>query len=515
MIPALLSLRIRLLRLCLASLVLCVGTGGAEGDDSPRDLLHGWQTALMDMIARVEPSVVSIARVPTPPPPTGLPRRPLIPWEPRPQDAGFVPTDFGSGVIVAGPDGGDERFVLTMAHVVFGGGSRPSAADPAATTILVRLASRHLLTAELVAADPRSDLAVLRLPLAAAGVPLEAAPPMELGDAATVRKGQLVVAFGNPYAIARDGSASVSIGIVSNLSRKPWPPGGVLLDPTETNLTIHHFGTLLHIDTRLNLGTSGGAVVDLDGRLIGLATSLAALEGYETSVGYAVPVDGPMRRIVASLCQGYEVEYGFLGIQPGDADAGMLREFRDLTAQATAARVRRIVPGSPADRCGLRTNDVVLAVQGIPVYSEVDLVREVGWLGPDVEAELSVLRPSERRLLTLTCRLAKWPVYDDSLLVVTRERHPAWRGLHIDYPTARRRFLPGNILERFPDGVVVTQVDPGSPADAAGLQTGRFITQVENKPLSSPREFSEAVQGRSGPVLLRLSDGRTIRVPPE
>jgi serine protease Do len=222
-----------------------------------------------------------------------------------------------------------------------------------------------------------------------------------------------------------------------------------------------------------------------------------------------------MRRIVASLCQGYEVEYGFLGIQPGDADAGMLREFRDLTAQATAARVRRIVPGSPADRCGLKTNDVVLAVQGVPVYSEVDLVREVGWLGPDVEAELSVLRPSERRLLTFTCRLAKWPVYDDSLLVVTRERHSAWRGLHIDYPTARRRFLPGNILERFPEGVVVTQVDPGSPADAAGLQAGWFVTQVENKPLSSPREFSEAVQGRSGPVLLRLSDGRTIRVPPE
>jgi serine protease Do len=502
-------------RLLLSSLVLSLGPGWVWADEAPREVLRQFQSALMETIARVEPSVVSVARVPTPPAPAGLPRRPLVPWEPRPQDAGFVPTDFGSGVIVSGPGGGDERFVLTMGHVVLGGSSRPAAIDPAAVTVLVRLASRHLLTAELVAADPRSDLAVLRLPLAAAGIPLEAAPPIELGDAAAVRKGQLVVALGNPYAIARDGSASASIGIVSNLSRKPWPPGGVLLDPTETNLTIHHFGTLLQVDTRLNLGTSGGAVVDLDGKLIGLATALAALEGYETSVGYAVPVDPPLRRIVASLCQGYEVEYGFLGIQPGDADAGMLREFRDLTPQATAARVRRIVPGSPADRCGLKTNDIVLAVQGVPVYSEVDLVREVGWLGPDVEAELSVLRPSERRLLTLACRLAKWPVYDDSLLVVTRERHPAWRGLHLDYPTARRRFLPANVLEQFPEGVVITMVDVGSPADAAGLQAGRFITQVENKVVSSPREFSEAVQGRTGPVLLRLSDGRTVRVPPE
>lgn len=495
--------------LCLGILVLLAASLWA--DDPPLNVLKGLQTQVITAIERAERSVVSISRVAAEAP-GGQPRRLPGEVDPAAAAAGVQPGVFGSGIIVALDEAGDERFVLTAGHVLFGGDGRRRPVDPARFTALVHLASRHQVIGELVAADPRSDLAVLRLPLAAAGVPLEAAPPLPLGDAAAVRKGQFVIALGNPYAVARDGSASASIGIVSNISRKPWPPGGVLLDPTETNLTIHHYGTLLHIDTRLQLGTSGGAVVDIEGRLIGVSTSLAALEGYESSVGYAIPVDAPMRRIIASLCQGYEVEYGFLGVQPADADAGLLREFRDLTPQATAARIRRIVPGSPAARCGLKTNDVILAVDGVAVYSEVDLLREVGWLGPDALTELTVLRPDERRLLTASCRLAKWPIYDDSLLVVTRERNPPWRGLHLDFPTARRRYLPGNVLERFPDGVVITRVDPGSPAAAAGLQAEQFLTEVESQSVRSPREFAESVRDRTGGVLLRLSDGRAVRV---
>ena len=98
-------------------------------------------------------------------------------------EAGFIPTDFGSGVIIAGPVGTQERFVLTTAHVVFGqrtfAGAMP-AADVRGWIIYVRLASRHVLAAELVAADQRSDLAVLRLPLREAGIPLEAAPAIEM-----------------------------------------------------------------------------------------------------------------------------------------------------------------------------------------------------------------------------------------------------------------------------------------------------------------------------------------------
>ena len=97
-------------------------------------------------------------------------------------------------------------------------------------------------------------------------------PVMRLGDAEHLRKGQFAIALGNPYAQARDGSASASLGIISNVSRRPMPPAddrGIASD----DATIHHYGTLVHVDTRLDLGTSGGALVNLDGELIGIVPS--------------------------------------------------------------------------------------------------------------------------------------------------------------------------------------------------------------------------------------------------
>jgi serine protease Do len=492
------------------STCLCTRASSDDGPAAGRAL----ETTLVDVITRAEKSVVSVARMSRPQGDAG-PRTRFDPLPAGgPSDPAFIPTDFGSGVILAGGEHPDERYILTAAHVVLGRrGWSGGVENPAGgTTITVRLATRHLVTAELLAADPRSDLAMLRLPLAAAGVPLEAAPPFALSDGPALQKGRLVIALGNPYAIARDGSASASLGMVSNISRKPWPPRGALVDPTDEDLTIHHYGTLLTIDARLNLGGSGGALVDLDGQLVGLTTALAALEGYEKSAGYAIPIDAPARQIIDSLRQGFEVEYGFLGIQPGEADAEQMQRLSDLTTQATAARIRRIVPGSPAERVGLAAGDIILAVNGQPVYSDVDLIRDVGWLGPGVDARLDVVRPEDRREFQVDCRLAKWPVYDDSMLVTTRERHPAWRGLHIDYATSRRRYLPANPLAAFPQGVVVSNVDPGSPAAAAGLTEGVFITKLGPTDVASPADFATAIADLKGDVSVVLGEGRTVTI---
>ncbi|MFV0443654.1 MAG: trypsin-like peptidase domain-containing protein [Planctomycetaceae bacterium] len=488
----------------------------AQLSDESLQQAQAFESTLIAAIRAAEPSVVSIARVPSArlngltSPPARFPA--LASGE---LGTSFVATDFGSGVILSGAADDENRYVLTAAHVVFGRRSYSDPGDPetlAKTDLYVRLASRHILPAELIAADQRSDLAVLRLPLLDSGIPIESAPPIAMGDGVPLVKGRLVVALGNPYAIARDGSASASIGIVSNVSRRPWPPRGVLSDPTEEDLTIHHYGTLLQVDTRLNLGASGGALVDLQGRLVGLTTAMAALEGYEKSVGYAVPIDHAAIHIIESLQQGYEVEYGFLGIQPGEADAQQLAPFRQLTTQASAARVRRVAPGSPAELGSLRVNDIVLKVGETPVYSDLDLVREVGWLGPDVVAKLSVLRPDENRVLEVECRLGKWPVYDESLSIVTRERQPVWRGLHIDYATARKRYLPANPLLAFPTGVVVTRVDPDTPAAKAGLAEGLFIVEAAGRSIGSPADFQSVITDATGDVVLKLSNGSSVTV---
>src|SRR5262249_52780164 len=137
--------------------------------------------------------------------------------------------------------------------------------------------------ADIHAADPRSDLAVLRLIQ-----PPERLTAVTFGDGGKVRKGDWVIALANPYAAGfRDGSPSAPWGIVSNLRRRA--PGGYR--ETDATKTLHHYGTLIQTDARLNLGCSGGALLNLDGELIGLTTSLAALTGGEGAGGYAVPMD--------------------------------------------------------------------------------------------------------------------------------------------------------------------------------------------------------------------------------
>ena len=139
--------------------------------------------------------------------------------------------------------------------------------------------------------------------------------PITFGDAATLKKGQIVIALGNPYAIARDGQPSASWGIISNLQRQaPSPRDGTR--PSDGRETLHHFGTLIQTDARLELGTSGGALVNLKGEMIGLTTSLAALSGYERPGGFAIPVDDDFRRALETLKTGRLPDYGFLGVAP-------------------------------------------------------------------------------------------------------------------------------------------------------------------------------------------------------
>ena len=357
--------------------------------------------------------------------------------------------------------------ILTNYHVVKGGRVDNQPPD-GKTRLYARFPGQRGCDLTIVAADPRSDLAVLKIDFEKLGVTAADLKPIPMNFTTNFRKGQIVLTLGNPYAIARDGSASASWGMISNIDRRPAPVGPPHIEEIFRKPTLHHFGTLLQIDNRLDLGSSGGAVVNLQGELIGIATSLAALEGYEKSVGYAVPLDAATMRIIDSLTRGHEVEYGFLGVQLEDIDREALRrQGLDATfEQLTAAQIDSVYEQSPAQRGGLLLRDVVLKVNGHPIFSSDDLVREIGQLGPGATAQLHFWRPNKRQELNLPVELGKWPVFDDEDIIATVPRFGKWRGLSVDYSTARYKYLQQGPFQQH-RAVLVTQIEPQTSGRAA------------------------------------------------
>jgi serine protease Do len=468
----------------LAFLVLpgMAGWGFAQ-DVSGVGAAVAMEKTMVDVIARTEKSVVAIARVRKEKPgetfrmeirPDAFERRPMLPSVPQPTDPDFIPNEYGTGVVI------DRRGLILTCYRVLGEDSE----------YYVTTSDRKVYKAVPKAADPRSDLAVLAIDAADL-------TPINFGNGAELKKGQIVISLGNPYAIARDGQVSAGWGIVSNLARKaPATPSES--DPSGKP-TLHHFGTLIQTDAKLNLGASGGPLMNLKGEMVGLSVALAAAAGYETAAGYAIPVDQTFRRVVETLKQGREVEYGFLGIQPANLAA------QEVLKGMHGIRVAQTVPGTPAMRYGLKSEDIITAVDDEPIYDADSFVLNVGKLPVEAIAHLSVVRDGRPR--TINVKLAKYAVQGKKIIT---ESEPLWRGMRVEYPTAMLntdvRTMGGSTFTG--DGVVVAEVAENSPAFSAGLQPGMIITHVGRTGINTPKEFHAAVDNATGSVSLRIADDK-------
>ncbi len=483
----------RMTRYCWFSLLALAAAAPARGQEpSGIEAAAAMEKVLVEAIARGEKSVVAIARVRKDEPnetfrfesrPDPFGRRLNVVPGPQPTDPGFVPSEYGAGVVV------DRRGLILTAYHVLGEESDYYVTTP----------DRKVYRAWVKGADPRSDLAVLSID--AAGL-----TPVVLGDATGLRKGQFVVTLGNPYAIARDGQASAGWGIVANLARKA-PPSPEDSD-TSARRTLHHFGTLIQTDAKLNIGTSGGPLLNLKGEMVGLCVALSAGAGYETSAGYAIPVDATFRRVLATLKEGREVEYGFLGVRPANLQPG------EVLAGVHGMRVESVVPGTPAARFGLKPDDIITDVDRTPLYDSDGLVLEVGRLPVEAVTRLNIVRDGRPRTIDVT--LGKYPVHGKKIVTTKPE---AWRGMRVDYAStladAEQPLHAG--LAYFDEAVVVSEVAENSPAWRAGMRPKMFISQVEGAAVRTPKEFQAAVAQRSGPVALHLAleDEDAVRtIPP-
>jgi S1-C subfamily serine protease len=265
----------------------------------------------------------------------------------------------GSGVVIT-PDG----FLLTSAHVV---GSR-------ASRIRASFTDGRELGLRLVGTDPLSDLAVLR---ADDQAPTAAA----LGDAAALRIGQLVVAIGNPHGF----ESSVTAGVVSGMGRSL---------PTRAGATARVIDDVIQTDAALNPGNSGGALVDGQGRVVGINTAVAGV-----GLGLAVPVNATTRQIVGALMREGRVRRAWIGI------AGGARPLPPAVAAAVGRKrgveVVEVIADSPAARAGIRPEDLVVAVGGEPVLGVNDLIRLLTGDRIDQRVELSVFRGGTPRSVEL------------------------------------------------------------------------------------------------------------------
>jgi serine protease Do len=452
----------------------------AQVSHSAAEATAAIEKVLVDVIARSEKSVVAIARVrretaadrlPLENRPDPFGRRTLPPIPPQPTDPDFVPNEYGTGVVV------DRRGLILTAYHLLGDDS-----DYYVTTF-----GHKTYRATIKGADPRSDLAVL-------AIDATDLPPIGFGDGDELKRGQIVISLGNPYAIARDGQPSAAWGIVANLHRKA-PPSPSQDDPTGRP-TLHHYGTLIQTDAKLNQGTSGGPLLNLKGEMIGLCVALAAAPGYETAAGYAMPVDAAFRRAAETLKNGREVEYGFLGIQPNN-----LRQ-QEILAGMRGIRVGQVVAGTPAARSGLKNGDIITAVNKTPIDDADGLVLNVGKLPADAVARLGVLRDGRPRTLSVT--LSKYAVRGQKIVTAPE---PAWRGIRVDYTTAvvdEEGHARGG-LSFADNAVIVTEVAVGSPAWLAGLRRDMLISHVGATPVSTPKEFAAAVAQSRGTVQIQLS----------
>jgi serine protease Do len=237
----------------------------------------------------------------------------------------------GSGVVIT-PDG----FIVTSSHVV----------ARASGVVRATLDDGRELEADVVGADPFSDLAVLR---AGAGDELAAAV---LGDAEALRVGQLVVAIGNPLGFG----GSVTAGVVSALGRSLTTPAGRIVE------------NVIQTDAALNPGNSGGALADGRGRVVGINTAVAGV-----GLGLAVPVDEATRRIIAALMTEGRFRRAFLGITGGSRP--LPPRLAAELGRTTAIEVEDVVAGTPAARAGLRPEDLIVELGGEPVEGVADLQR--------------------------------------------------------------------------------------------------------------------------------------------
>lgn len=352
----------------------------------------------------------------------------------------------GSGFIISA-----DGTIVTNNHVVKG-----------ARTLSVTLDDGTVLPAKVVGTDPRTDIAVLKVD---AKHPL---PFIQLGNSRDVKPGEWVVAMGNPFGLG----GSVTAGIVSAVSR---------------DIGAGPYDQFIQVDAPINQGNSGGPLFTQDGKVIGMNTAILSPSGGSIGIGFAIPSD-MIRTVSAQLENGGKVVRGYVGVEAQKITASTAQAMH--LKENDGALLAGIQSDSPAAEAGLQPGDVIQAVNGTKIANPKELALNVASIRPGQDAHLTVLHDGKTK--DVSVKVGTLPNEQSASNENPTSEHRAQIGLALAPLSPDMR----NQLD-VPDGTkgaVVQGVQPGSPAELAGLQPGDVIVGVGSHSVASPAEAAKAMR---------------------
>ncbi len=357
----------------------------------------------------------------------------------------------GSGFIISA-----DGTIVTNNHVV-----------KDARSVSVTLDDGTVLPAKVIGKDPRTDIAILKV------VSAKPLPYIQLGNSRDVKPGEWVVAMGNPFGLG----GTVTAGIVSAISR---------------DIGAGPYDQFIQVDAPINQGNSGGPLFTQDGKVIGMNTAILSPNGGgSVGIGFAIPSD-MIRTVSAQLEKSGHVTRGFVGVEAQQITGATATALH--LSEGSGALLAGVQPGSPAAASGLQAGDVIEAVNGTKIANPKELAMNVASIQPGEEAHLSVLHDGQTKDVTI--KVGQLPNEQAASNDNPTKPHHAELGLALAplSPDVRDQFdVPEGTR-----GAIVERVQPGSPAESAGLQPGDVIVGVGTHAVTSPSEAAQQMRSAMG-----------------
>ena len=366
--------------------------------------------------------------------------------QPRSQKREF--SGLGSGVIIDA----DEGYVVTNNHVV-----------QDAEKMLVTLEDGREYEATKIGSDKESDIALLQ-------IDAEDLVAVKLANSDQLRVGDFAVAIGNPFGL----SHTVTSGIVSALGR--------------SGLNIEGYEDFIQTDAAINQGNSGGALVNLNGELIGINTAILGASGGNVGIGFAIP-SNMMKNLIDQIIEHGEVRRGSLGISGRPLDAGLAKAQKLDVKQG--AYVMQVMDDSAASEAGIKAGDVIISIDGSDISGFHELRSKIATLGEGRKVKLGIYRDGKVQTVKVTLDGAS------ALTAAGDELHPAFQGATLE-----------NTQKNGAKGVEVKTVDPRSPAARVGLEEGDIVMQVNRQRVETINDMNKIIENTKGNIVLGIQRGR-------